>query len=462
MRLSFTKLLFISLFLSACLLSGCGGGGGGGGSSENGGGNDVVSNITQANAIRDALAPVITNIQAIFTAFNPSIRSNIEVTEALYSVSTGEKLIELAKLSDTEFDKVTLDKFKSKFDNENLRVINSKLAVATNGSYTISLYCDTSAKNWTYMASEINGETAVGVSYICVNNSSSAEYNYVTFAFKVGKNGELEGRVFKFDQKDYNYSSYVDLFNLADIYGDAEKINYVPQKGEPLEVNYSEANNNNLAEDERDGEIIGVLFALKPVVENVSSVITLPAASMRGNIEVPSELNKTVGELKTLIPFTSINEFKNSSSLSNTKILVNNKTVSIKNYNNKQVEGHISVVVGRHNDSGLNIGMAVCTSGTASVITKFAAQPSGSVVVAAGNLDGDQENFKSTIIFRMKADASEIEGKTFGVPVEVGDTYTFDSSEYQTSSITGNATSFTYTHTDGGTWTVKYSGDYVD
>ncbi len=62
----------------------------------------------------------------------------------------------------------------------------------------------------------------------------------------------------------------------------------------------------------------------------------------------------------------------------------------------------------------------------------------------------------------MKADASEIEGKTFGVPVEVGDTYTFDSSEYQTSSITGNATSFTYTHTDGGTWTVKYSGDYVD
>ena len=50
MRLGFTKLLFISLFLSTCLLSGCGGGGGG--SSENGGGgNNVVSNITQANAI---------------------------------------------------------------------------------------------------------------------------------------------------------------------------------------------------------------------------------------------------------------------------------------------------------------------------------------------------------------------------------------------------------------------------
>ena len=246
---------------------------------------------------------------------------------------------------------------------------------------------------------------------------------------------------------------------------------------ETTEYKYSETQNNGnntpLADESRFGEVTGVRFALKPLVENLSKIITLPSSSIRTSISISDKLNQynTGAKLKALIPSTTIEEFMNNSSITQKSIAANYSITGDKVI--PDGKGKVGIAVGRHTESGLNVGISVAEAEITvegkiipyNVTVRFVAEPNGNAVVAIGNLDGNEDNLRSTIIIRTNNDASEIQARTFGKAniddVATRDTYTYENGTNKTSDITGNSTQFSYTHTDGGTRVTKYDGTVV-
>lgn len=498
MKNSFFKFtLTIFLIVSLLSLTACGGGGGGGGNSGDNGNGSFTPAVQQA-LVHNAMTSIKSVIGNLFNSnlrANTAIRAYVEVLEELDEYATGAGLLYLCKLIDKkemeysgnymhEQKSKLLTKFSEKFPNATTKTIsNGNMAVAINGEFKVFLSHQATGKNTTtiLMASKVSGTVAVGACYMFDGG------NYSTFMFKCNSNfTDYSGCTFKYDQYGVKYNDSSDSFSIASIEHEENSTNYHYIdtktgdtrifKSDGTDITNESGTDTPLADEGRFGEVKGVRFALKPLVENIDRLINLTTtSSARADIIIPDSLSKynTGKELKKIIPSTTIDEFMSNSGIANKTKVLDKKPIT----NDKDIpdgKGTISMAVGRHTESGLNVGISIAEAKITvenqainyKVTVRFVAEPNGDAVVAIGTLDGGASNFISAILFRTNKDASEIVGKTFGKnmhdTLETCDAYSFDSTNNLTSTITGNATQFTYTHTDGGTRVIKYDGTIVE
>ncbi len=230
-KFSIAMFVVISLFA----LTACGGGGGGSSSSSNGG-NSGGENTPEIQAVLTSQAVVaIKNIIGDLFAANLRLntaRTSIDVPEDLNEKATGVGLLNLCKI---EFPKDSknyiheqksklLSKFQTNFPNATTKKItDGNMATATNGEFKVALAHQDSGNTTrtTIIASKVAGQTAVGACYIFNGK------DYTTFMFKTNFNcSEIEGRTFQYDQYEYKYNSYVELFNLASIMSNENSTTY--------------------------------------------------------------------------------------------------------------------------------------------------------------------------------------------------------------------------------------------
>ena len=500
MKNSFFKMsLLILLVISLLSLTACGGGGGGGGNSSdngngNGGSNSIINNQTlQTTAVSNVLANIINNLNNLFRT--SSIRTSAFPDELYESVGgwTGYTLLKIAKVKmDYDPEKggefnfevndlldSSLKSFKNRFQANEIIKEDSNMIIAKSDGYNIgfTIQQNGDVKMSTYFityGTKSGDDPLIGVSFIKCKD-------YVTFPFRRENSGTISGYVFTGFQLFNGYAnSGSPEETLAHIFATDDKEfsyeNYKTHESSTIQISKTASGGNDqpLADEGRFGEVKGVRFALKPLVENIDRLINLTTtSSARADIIIPDSLSKynTGKELKKIIPSTTIDEFMSNGNITNKTKVLDKKPIA----NDKDIpdgKGTISMAVGRHTN-GLNVGISVAEAKITvenqtinyKVTVRFVAEPNGDAVVAIGTLDGGASNFISAILFRTNKDASEIVGKTFGKnmhdTLESCDNYSFDGDGNKTSDITGNTSQFCYTHTDGGTRVTQYDGTVV-
>ena len=485
--------LFISFLLAAsiCLLTACGGGGGG--SSSPSTNIDSNNRAIQATCIAGIITDLKSNINNIFPSNSSRFSSKPILRASLSEIATGEELMKLCGITGITNEGGFVDQYndsieKFKKRNNNIVYQSNSMAIAENGNRHIGLSIFTlgSAQIKTYFATEENSSEIVGVSYIKYQN-------YTTFAFKTFKGfNSLEGRVFKFDQNTFSYNeANIKGFSLAEVYGDDTNFNYIDlnentsdvfsYKGE-LISNGNGKNPDITSYLDKYPETIGIRYAVKPILDNSDKILKVSRnSSNRASIEIPDSLKQynTLAKVRTLIPATTINEFK--SSFSNYELLLDKQIAT----DTVITTGVTSLIAAKDSKSGLIVGLLVEVADISfnqqkmspTTLGWLVADPNGKAIICFAYCNTNDSKSSSTFIFRINPENKNMEGKGFWndevQPSGLFENYGFDDNDYQINCrnsifIGSTPEQFTYTlynsqnrnKTDGFV-TIKYDGTLI-
>ena len=218
----------------------------------------------------------------------------------------------------------SLESFKKRFKNEIIKE-DSKMIVAKSDGYNIgfTIQQNGDVKMSTYFityGTKSGDDPLIGVSFIKCKD-------YVTFPFRRDNSG-IEGYVFTgfqlfngFQTPGSKEETLAHVFATDDKNFDYE--NCKTNESSTIQISESTSSGGNdqpLADESRFGEVKGVRFALKPLVENISSLINLTTtSSARADIVIPESLEQynTGKDLKKIIPSTSVDEFMSNSGIAN-------------------------------------------------------------------------------------------------------------------------------------------------
>ncbi len=480
-------LITFLLVTSICLLTACGGGGGG--SSHN----NVDSNnrAIQATCIAGIITNLRNNINNIFPTNSSRLSSEPVLRASLSEIATGEELMKLSGITDIKNEGGFIDEYNdsiAKFKNRNKNNLcyeSDSMAIATNGNRKIGLSIFTlgSANIKTYFATEENSTEIVGVSYI-------KNQNYTTFAFKDNKefNG-LEGRVFKFDQNTFSYNeANISGFSMAEVYGDDTNFNYLDLNENTSDVfSYNgelvSKNTDTTSYLEKYPETIGIRYAVKPLLDNADRILNLSqkASTNRASIDITDKLKQynTLSKTRTLIPVSTIDDFK--SSFSEFELLMDKQIAT----DSVITSGVMSMIAATHLESGLNVGLLVEVAEanfkkqkiSPNTLVWFIADPNGKAIVCFAYCDTNDSKSSTTFVFRINAENKTVEGIGFWneqvQPEGLFEDYGLDENDYQincrnSTFIGNNPEQFTYTlynsidrSTSDGSVTIKYDGTLI-
>lgn len=480
------KLFFSFLLISSiCLLTACGGGGGG--SSNNNTNVDSNNRAVQATCIASIITDLRKNIGHIFSTNSSRLSSEPVLRASLSEIATGEELMKLSGITGITNDGGFVDNYNDsieKFKNRNSKILyqSNSMAIAEKGSRRIGLSIITlgSAKIKTYFATEENSSEIVGVSYI-------KNQNYTTFAFKNNKDfNALEGRVFKYDQNTFSYNeANIKGFSLAEVYGDDTNFNYIDLNENTSDIFSYKGNvitTDTTSYLNKYPETIGIRYAIKPLLDNADIILNYSQnSSNRTSIDITDKLKQynTLGKTKTIIPASTIDDFK--SCFSKYELLMDKQIAT----DSVITGGVMSLIISNHKDSGLNVGLLIEAAEanfnkqkiSPTTLVWFIADPNGKAMVCFAYCNTNDSKSSTTFVFRINAENKNVEGIGFWneniQPNGLFENYGFDEKDYQincrNSTFIGNSPEqFTYTlynsqdrYTTDGSVTIKYDGTLI-
>ncbi len=492
-KIHFKNLISLFLIFSLCLLTACGGGGGGNSSNGGSGGSSNTSYV-QAACIASVITNLSNNINNIFPS--SSNRLNIKTANrlSLQEIANGEELMKLSGITQIENEGGFIDKFNDsieKFYNRNKsNILNSSnsLVIADKGNNHIGLMITTlgTAKIKTYFATEENSSEIIGVSYIKISD-------YTTFVFKTDRTfTNLEGRLFKYDQNKFTYNeATVKDFSLAEIYGDDTSFNYfdiINNTNEIFDYNGKSISggkgktSDNISYLEKYPETIAIRLAVKPLIDNADKIINYgQSSSDRANIEISDNLKQinTLSKVRVIIPADTIDNF--SSYYKNSELLIDKEQFT----DNVITAGLKSMIISKHTQSGLNVGLLVEAANvninsvkyTATTRVWFIADPNGKAIVCFAYCDTKNSKSSTTFIFKINAENKNVEGISFwNEAIKANglfENFGYDENDYQincrnSTFISNNPEQITYTLYNSvnrfnidGSVTIKYDGTLI-